>query len=179
MTTPSSSPPALIVSPPAAGFDRAGLRDIVKESGLGMALHRLVRAPFGHTVLTLRALDAVIAAGDLALQAGEALQGALLADLARSGSLALPEPTADQRLFIGAFQVTVLCDALAPRWPSWRRRRSCTRTSRRTASRSCCAARRGRRSRRCWGWRASTSSCRRSSSRGPRRRGWRSASCGW
>ena len=115
MSTPSSSPPALIVSPPAAGFDRAGLRDLVKESGLGMALHRLVRAPFGHTVLTLRALDAVIAAGDLALQAGEALQGALLADLARSGSLALPEPTADQRLFIGAFQVTVLCDALAPR----------------------------------------------------------------
>ena len=115
MSTPSSSPPALIVSPPAGGFDRAGLREVVKESGLGMALHRLVKAPFGHTVLTLRALDAVIAAGDLALQAGEALQGALLEDLARSGSLALPEPTADQRLFIGAFQVTVLCDGLAPR----------------------------------------------------------------
>ena len=92
MSTPSSSPPALIVSPPAGGFDRAGLREVVKESGLGMALHRLVRAPFGHTVLTLRALDAVIDAGDLALQAGEALQGALLEDLARSGSLALPEP---------------------------------------------------------------------------------------
>ncbi len=115
MSTPSSSPPALIVSPPAGGFDRAGLRELVKESGLGTSLHRLVRAPFGHTVLTLRALDAVIAAGDLALQAGEALQGALLEDLARSGSLALPEPTADQRLFIGAFQVTVLCDGLAPR----------------------------------------------------------------
>ncbi len=114
MPTPSTSPPALIVSPPAGGFDRAGLRDILKESGLAMALHRLTRAPFGHTVLTLRSLDAVISAGDLALQAGEALQGALLEDLARGGSLALPDPTPDQRLFIGAFQLTVLCDSLAP-----------------------------------------------------------------
>ena len=114
MPTPSTSPPALIVSPPAGGFDRAGLRDLLKESGLAMALHRLTRAPFGHTVLTLRSLDAVISAGDLALQAGEALQGALLEDLARGGSLALPDPTRDQRLFIGAFQLRVLCDSLAP-----------------------------------------------------------------
>ena len=115
MSNSSTVPPALIVSPPAGGFDRAGVRELVKESGLAMTLHRLARAPFGHTVLTLRALDAVIDAGDLALHAGEALQGALLEDLARSGSLALPEPTADQRLFIGAFQVTVLCDAFTPR----------------------------------------------------------------
>lgn len=115
MSTPTTTPPALIVSPPAGGFDRAGVRDVVKESGLSTALHKLVRAPFGHTVLTLRAIDAVIEAGDLALQTGEALQAALLEDIARAGSLALPEPTRDQRLFLGAFQVTALADALAPR----------------------------------------------------------------
>lgn len=115
MSMPSTTPPALIVSPPAGGFDRAGVRDVIKESGLSVALHKLVRAPFGHTVLTLRALDAIIECGDLALQAGEALHAALLEDIARSGSLALPEPTKDQRLFIGAFQVTALADALAPR----------------------------------------------------------------
>lgn len=116
MSTPSSAPPALIVSPPegVGGFDRAGVRELVKESGLATALHRLVRAPFGHTVLTLRSLDAVISAGDLALHAGEALHAALLEDIARTGSLALPDPTPDQRLFVGAFTVTVLCDALAP-----------------------------------------------------------------
>jgi hypothetical protein len=115
MSTPTTTQPALIVSPPSGGFDRAGVRDIIKESGLSVALHKLVRAPFGHTVLTLRALEAVIEAGDLALQAGEALQAALLEDIARSGSLALPEPTKDQRLFIGAFQVTALADALSAR----------------------------------------------------------------
>lgn len=114
MSNSSSAPPALIVSPPVGGFDRAGVRELVKEAGLAMTLHRLVRAPFGHTVLTLRALDAVIAAGDLALQAGEAMHAALLEDIARSGSLAIPEPTADQRLFIGAFTLTVLGDTLAP-----------------------------------------------------------------
>ena len=114
MTSPETSPPALLVSPPSGGFDRAGVRDLLKESGLATVLHRLVRAPFGHTVLTLRALDAWIAAGDLALQAGESLHAALLEDIARTGSLAIPEPTADQRLFIGAFTVTVLADALAP-----------------------------------------------------------------
>lgn len=110
-----SANPPLIVAPPAGGFDRPGLRDMVKESGLAAALHKLVRAPFGHTVLTLRALDAAIEAGDLALHAGEALHGALLEDLARTGTLALPEPTRDQRLFVGAFAVTVLCDAWGPR----------------------------------------------------------------
>jgi hypothetical protein len=111
----TSAHPAILVSPPAGGFDRAGVRELVKEAALATALHRLVRAPFGHTVLTLRALDAVIEAGDLALQTGEALQAALLADLARTGSLAIPVPTADQRLFLGAFQVTAWTDALAPR----------------------------------------------------------------
>ena len=114
MSNSSTVPPALIVSPPAGGFDRAGVRELVKESGLAMTLHRLARAPFGHTVLTLRSLDAVIAAGDLALQAGEAMHAALLEDVARTGSLAIPEPTADQRLFIGAFTLTVLGDVLAP-----------------------------------------------------------------
>jgi hypothetical protein len=33
-------------------------------------------------------------------------------DIARTGSLAIPEPTRDQRLFIGAFTTTVLLDAL-------------------------------------------------------------------
>lgn len=105
----------LVVEPPAGGFDRAGLRDLVKESGLAAALHKLVRAPFGHTVLTLRAIDAAIEAGDLALHAGEALHALLLDDLARTGTLALPEPTRDQRLFLGAFTLTVLVDAWTAR----------------------------------------------------------------
>ncbi|MCA9689667.1 MAG: AAA family ATPase [Nannocystaceae bacterium] len=102
----------IFVEPPVGGFDRAGVRDLVKESGLAKAVHRVAAAPFGHTVLTLRALDAVIAAGDLAVHAGEAVHAALLEDIARTGTLAIPEPTRDQRLFIGAFTVTALCDAL-------------------------------------------------------------------
>lgn len=113
--TASASFSPLLVTPPPGGFDRAGLRDLVKESGLAAALHKLVRAPFGHTVLTLRALDAAIEAGDLALHAGEALHAALLEDIARTGTLALPEPTRDQRMFVGAFTLTVLGDGLAPR----------------------------------------------------------------
>ena len=112
--TASAAPPPLLVSPPPGGFDRAGLRDLVKESGLAAALHKLARAPFGHTVLTLRALETAIEAGDLALHAGEALHGALLEDLARTGTLALPEPTRDQKMFVGAFAVTVLADAWSP-----------------------------------------------------------------
>lgn len=115
MSASATGLPPLLVTPPAGGFDRAGLRDVVKEAGLATALHKLVRAPFGHTVLSLRALDAAIEAGDLALHAGEALHAALLEDIARTGSLALPEPTRDQRMFIGAFTLTVLADALAPR----------------------------------------------------------------
>lgn len=113
--TASASFSPLLVTPPPGGFDRVGLRDLVKESGLAAALHKLVRAPFGHTVLTLRALDAAIEAGDLALHAGEALHAALLEDIARTGTLALPEPTRDQRMFVGAFTLTVLGDGLAPR----------------------------------------------------------------
>ncbi len=107
-------PNALVVTPPVGGFDRSGLRDLVKDSGLAAALHTRVRAPFGHTVLTLRTLEAVIEAGDLALQTGEALHAALLEDIAATGTLAIPEPTLDQRLFIGAFTIIVLCDGLIP-----------------------------------------------------------------
>lgn len=112
MSEPSRA--AIHVTPPTGGFDRAGIRAVLQGSGLATALHKLVRAPFGHTVLTLRALDAVIEAGDLALQAGEAIHAALLEDIARTGTLAIPDPTADQRLFVGAFTLTVLCDALIP-----------------------------------------------------------------
>ena len=115
MPASASTFPPLRVTPPAGGFDRAAARDLVKESGLATALHKLVRAPFGHTVSSLRALDAAIEAADLALQAGEALHAALLEDIARAGSLALPEPTRDQRMFVGAFTLTVLGDAAAPR----------------------------------------------------------------
>ncbi|HGG58120.1 MAG TPA: hypothetical protein ENK31_10025, partial [Nannocystis exedens] len=110
----SSSHSAIAVSPPVGGFDRAGIRALIRDSGLAKALQSLARAPFGHTVLTLRALDAITSAFDLSLQTGEALHGALLDDIARTGTLAIPEPTVDQRLFIGAFTVTVLCDALLP-----------------------------------------------------------------
>ncbi|MDC0673527.1 AAA family ATPase [Nannocystis radixulma] len=115
MTASAATFPPLLVTPPAGGFDRAAARDLVKDSGLATALHKLVRAPFGHTVVSLRALDAAIEAADLALQAGEALHAALLEDIARAGSLALPEPTRDQRMFVGAFTLTVLGDVLAPR----------------------------------------------------------------
>ncbi len=101
----------ITVSPPPGGFDRAGIRALVADGSLAKQLHRIVKAPFGHTVLTLRLLDVVVEAGDLALAAGEAIHAALLEDIARSGSFALPEPTGDQRLFIGAFTATVACDA--------------------------------------------------------------------
>ena len=110
MTTASP----IVVEPPADGFDRAGIRSLMSEAKLPVSLHRLVRAPFGHTVLTLRTLDTLVDAGDLALAAGEAMHAALLEDLASTGTLAIPEPTKDQRLFIGAFTVTVLADALIP-----------------------------------------------------------------
>ncbi len=105
---------AFVVTPPTGGFDRAGIRELVKQSGLAAAMHKRVRAPFGHTVLTLSMLEAVIEAGDLALQTGESLHAALLEDIARTGTLAIPEPTVDQRLFIGAFTILVLCDDLLP-----------------------------------------------------------------
>ncbi|MFO0634753.1 MAG: AAA family ATPase [Nannocystaceae bacterium] len=103
----------IVVTPPPGGFDRAGVRTLVAEGTLAKQLHRIVRAPFGHTVLTLRLLDVVVDAGDLALAAGEAIHAALLEDIARSGSFAIPEPTRDQKLFVGAFTATVLCDAAA------------------------------------------------------------------
>ena len=106
---PTSGAP-IVVSPPPGGFDRAGVRALVSET-LAKSLHRVARAPFGHTVMTLRLLEAVVESADLALAAGEALHGALLEDIARTGTFAIPEPTRDQKLFIGAFAATVLCDA--------------------------------------------------------------------
>ncbi len=100
----------IAVTPPAGGFDRAGIRAIVSEGPLAKNLHKIVRAPFGHTVTTLRVLEAIVDAGDLALASGEALHAALMEDIARTGSFAIPEPTRDQKLFIGAFAATVWCD---------------------------------------------------------------------
>jgi hypothetical protein len=40
------------------------------------------------------------------------MHASLLEDIARSGSFAIPEPTRDQRLFIGAFAITVFADHL-------------------------------------------------------------------
>ncbi|MEM6290954.1 MAG: AAA family ATPase [Myxococcota bacterium] len=108
--TPTRAP--ITVTPPTGGFDRAGMRELVRSTQLASRIHALVKGPFGHTALTLQALDATVEAADLALQAGEAMHAALLEDIAASGSLAIPEPTADQRAFIGAFVVTVLADAL-------------------------------------------------------------------
>ncbi len=106
------APAPITVTPPVGGFDRAGMRELVKAAQLPARVHELARGPFGHTALTLQMLDATVAACDLALQAGEAMHAALLEDIAATGTLAIPEPTADQRAFIGAFTVTVLADAL-------------------------------------------------------------------
>ncbi len=101
------------VAPPPGGFDRAGVRAAIAEGSLAKNLHKIVRAPFGHTVTTLRLLEVIVQACDLALAAGEALHAALLEDIARTGTFAIPEPTRDQKLFIGAFAATVVCDATA------------------------------------------------------------------
>lgn len=111
----SASKPPIVVEPPTGGFDRPGMRALVKESGLAKVMHAYVRAPFGHTVTTLGALEAAAESCDLALAVGEVMHAALLEDIARSGSLAIPEPTLDQRLFIGAFCLTALADELCPR----------------------------------------------------------------
>ena len=91
------------------------MREVIKEGQLAKTFHKIVRAPFGHTVLTLQTLEAATEACDLALQAGESIHATLLEDIARSGNLAVPEPTTDQRLFIGAFTITVLADGLGAR----------------------------------------------------------------
>lgn len=112
---PLQSQGPIHIEPAAGGYDRPGTRKLLTESKLPAAVHRVVKAPFGHTVLTLKTLDALVDAFDLAHQAGQAIQAALLEDIARTGSLAIPEPTRDQRLFIGAFTTTVLLDGIKGR----------------------------------------------------------------
>jgi hypothetical protein len=109
---PLKSPNPIDIQPLPGGYDHPGARRLLSESKLPAAIHKVVRAPFGHTVLTLQALDALVDAFDVAQQAGQAIQGALMEDIAQTGSLAIPEPTRDQRLFIGAFTTTVLLDKL-------------------------------------------------------------------
>ena len=109
---PLKSPTPITIEPVTGGYDRPGVRKLLAESKLPTVIHKVVRAPFGHTVLTLQTLDAVVEAFDVAVQAGQAIQGALMEDIAQTGSLAIPEPTRDQRLFIGAFTTTVLLDKL-------------------------------------------------------------------
>ncbi len=113
--SPESVRSPIVVEPPAGGFDRPGMRTLIKDAGLDKVMHSYVRAPFGHTVTTLGALEAIAESCDLALATGETLHAALLEDVARSGSLAIPEPTTDQRLFLGAFCLTALADELCPR----------------------------------------------------------------
>lgn len=110
---PLSSPTPIDIQPLPGGYDRPGARRLLNDSKLSAAIHKIVRAPFGHTVLSLRTLDALVEAFDVAGQAGQAIHGALLEDIARTGTLAIPEPTRDQRLFIGAFTTTVLLDHLS------------------------------------------------------------------
>jgi hypothetical protein len=109
----ASARPPITVEPPPGGFDRAGARQLLSAAELPRSLHRVLKAPFGHTVESLRALEHWVEAVDLARQAGEGMHAALLEDLAETGSLAIPEPTTDQRIFIGAFTLTVLTDHLA------------------------------------------------------------------
>lgn len=100
------------IEPLPGGYDRAGTRRLLSDSKLPSAVHKIVRAPFGHTVMTLRTLDLLVEAFDIATQAGQAIQAALMEDIARTGNLAIPEPTRDQKLFVGAFTLTVLLDRL-------------------------------------------------------------------
>ncbi len=112
LQSPLQSPTPITIEPPARGFDRPGARKLLSESKLAASVHKVVRAPFGHTVLTLRTLDALVEAFDVAQQAGQAIHGALMEDIARTGTLAIPEPTRDQKLFIGAFTTIALVDEL-------------------------------------------------------------------
>ncbi len=109
---PLQSPNPIIIATLPGGYDVPGARRLLADAKLPSAIHKIVRAPFGHTVLSLRTLDATVHSFDIAQQAGQAIQAALMEDIARTGSLAIPEPTRDQRLFIGAFTTTVLLDAL-------------------------------------------------------------------
>ena len=109
---PLQSPNPIHIAPLPNGYDVPGARRLLADAKLPATIHKIVRAPFGHTVLSLRTLDAIVHAFDLAQQAGQAIQAALMEDIARTGSLAIPEPTRDQRLFVGAFTTTVLLDTL-------------------------------------------------------------------
>jgi hypothetical protein len=110
--SPLQSPTPITIELPTGGFDRPGARKLLTESKLPAIIHKIVRAPFGHTVLTLRTLDALVEAFDIAQQTGQAIHAALMDDIARTGTLAIPEPTRDQKLFVGAFTTTALLDEL-------------------------------------------------------------------
>jgi hypothetical protein len=111
-TPPLQTPTPITIEQPTGGFDRPGARKVLSESKFPAVIHKVVRAPFGHTVQTLRTLDVFVDALDIAQQVGQAMHAALLEDIARTGTLAIPEPTRDQKLFVGAFTVTALLDEL-------------------------------------------------------------------
>ena len=110
---PLASQSPITIEPASGGYDLPGARKLLTGSKLPAAVHKVVRAPFGHTVLTLQALDVMVSSFDIAQQAAEAIHAALMEDIAKTGTLAIPEPTRDQRLFVGAFTLTVLLDHIS------------------------------------------------------------------
>jgi len=109
---PLQSPTPISIESTPGGYDQPGARRLLKDHKLASAIHKVVRAPFGHTVLTLKTLDVLVVAFDVAQQAGQAIHAALMEDIARTGTLAIPEPTRDQRLFVSAFTTIVLLDRI-------------------------------------------------------------------
>jgi hypothetical protein len=114
-----SKPQDITVSLPKGGFDRQGVIDAVKASGLPGQFEDLAPGPFGKTATSLGVLESLVEACDLGLAAAEALGGVILDEAASGSSFSVPELTRQQRQLVAAFQIAVCADAVERRVAEW------------------------------------------------------------
>ena len=110
---PPDDAPGIDIQLPPGGFARSAAVRAVKESGLPELLGARAPGPFGLTTASVAALECLADAVDLGLLAEERLRCAILADLGKAGSFALPELSPAHRRLVAAFQLVVTADAFA------------------------------------------------------------------
>jgi hypothetical protein len=109
----------ITVSLPRGGFDRHGVIEAVKKSGLPGQFEELAPGPFGKTATSLGVLESLVDTCDLGLAAAEALSGVILDEATNGSSFSVPELSRQQRQLVAAFQIAVSADALARRVAEW------------------------------------------------------------